>query len=242
MHYLDNNLIKSIPDYLNYDSDLNLRFSTLNKKLKKFSGYPWLIIVLVITTLILTILVILLIVGVIGGNKQVTNQYTTTPSIDTSTFVKTDKSFQDINGQLAVNRLISGDKNVLIGGNAGINQNSANIGNIFIGDSSGYSDTTGQGNTFMGSFSGFFNTTGSNNTFLGNTSGQNFNPTSSGNIAIGSGAGPSSETINNSLWISTINTVSDASGSYYILAYDPSQGRVIPLATGSKVAYLPTQF
>jgi hypothetical protein len=238
MHYIGTNLINSIPRSMNNGSDLNLNLYSLRKKIDNFKGYTWIIIILVIVTFVLTFLVILLITGVLG-KKSTSIINNNGETIDTSKFVTTDKALQTIDGQLNVERLTSGGVNILLGQDSGKNQDNTNIGNIFIGAASGLNDTSGQANTFIGSYSGLGITSGNNNTFIGNGSGGQITDNSSNNIIIGSLAGPVG-TISNSFWIrSGMDKVVTTDNSYYILGYNPSTGRIIPIDTGSNVAYVP---
>ena len=61
-------------------------------------------------------------------------------------------------------------------------------GNIFVGDWTGWINTTGSDNTFVGDSAGGSNETGDRNTFLGNGAGYS-NTTGTGNVFIGYGAG-----------------------------------------------------
>ena len=78
-----------------------------------------------------------------------------------------------------------GDKNVIIGSEAGVH----NIGeeNTFVGYRTGHNNTDGLDNTFIGEEAGLHNTTGNNNTFVGEDAGYS-NTTASSNTAIGSRA------------------------------------------------------
>lgn len=74
-----------------------------------------------------------------------------------------------IQGRLALIKAV-GDSTIIIGENAGINDN-GNTKNIYIGANAGKQTTTGNVNMFIGHQSGQSNTTGNSNTFIGYLSG-----------------------------------------------------------------------
>ena len=77
---------------------------------------------------------------------------------------------------------------VFIGEGAGANDDYTDNQNVFIGDSSGYSNITGWNNIFQGYQSGYFNIGGNNNVFQGYESGY-FNTSGHSNIFQGSRSG-----------------------------------------------------
>ena len=80
-----------------------------------------------------------------------------------------------------------GVANVFIGNQSGYN-NSTGIYNIIIGNQAGHGNTTGSNNVMLGDLSGFQTSTGLNNVFLGNNSGYS-NGSGWSNVFIGNGAG-----------------------------------------------------
>lgn len=81
---------------------------------------------------------------------------------------------------------IKSGMNTMIGTHAGYFNLASS--NTFVGDASGYNNTTGTKNVFLGTSSGLLNETGANNIFLGVHAGFG-NADGSGNVAIGDGAG-----------------------------------------------------
>lgn len=90
----------------------------------------------------------------------------------------------------------TGHSNSFFGHFSGQKNSTGNL-NCFFGRNSGISNTTGNNNNFYGLSSGNKNTTGENNSFFGAYSGSN-NLTGFNNIAIGNGAGPTSNSPNQS--------------------------------------------
>lgn len=76
--------------------------------------------------------------------------------------------------------------NTMIGCDAGFFNLASS--NTFVGDASGYNNTSGTKNVFLGTSSGMLNVTGANNIFLGVHAGFG-NADGSDNVAVGSGAG-----------------------------------------------------
>jgi hypothetical protein len=127
---------------------------------------------------------------------------------------------------------------------AGVNATTSSY-NTIIGHNAGTNLVNGSQNVIIGQSAADLppNTlNGSNNTIIGQNAGDNLTGASSNNILIGQGAGPNAAgVVSNTIWASkTIAQVATTGTSYYILAYDPSTGRIVPLATGSKVAAVPT--
>jgi len=86
------------------------------------------------------------------------------------------------------------DGSIFIGYSSG-KSNTRGLGNSFIGYNSGFNNTTGGDNTFIGFESGYSTTTGSRNVFIGNYSGYE-NTTGYNNISIGYKASYSSTSVN----------------------------------------------
>jgi hypothetical protein len=111
-----------------------------------------------------------------------------------------------------------GIENVFVGSTTG-SSNTEGSYNTFLGDTAGFENTTGSYNTFVGDAVGYYNTTGGRNTFLGMYAGYD-NETGNGNVFIGNSAG-SHETGSNKLYIA--NDEADAN----VLIYgDFSAGQV----------------
>ena len=77
---------------------------------------------------------------------------------------------------------------VIIGNDAGINDDGTNNENVFLGHKAGELNTEGTWNTFIGFASGFKNTTGDVNTFIGKRAGS-ANVSGDGNVYVGYDAG-----------------------------------------------------
>lgn len=99
----------------------------------------------------------------------------------------------------------TGNNNTFIGEHSGYH-NTTGFWNAFLGVSSGYYNTTGYDNTFIGRSSGATNTTASENTFIGAASGFN-NTTGYDNTFIGSDSGYTNDT-------GRLNTFSGFSAGY----------------------------
>ena len=98
---------------------------------------------------------------------------------------------------------LSGTGGLVVGRLAG--DFNTGIGNVFVGDQTGYSNTAGAYNTFVGGAAGYPNTTGSYNTYIGGVAGRygtgnnntalgyysGYNSTGSNNIFLGYKAGES---------------------------------------------------
>jgi trimeric autotransporter adhesin len=82
---------------------------------------------------------------------------------------------------------------VILGEEAGTNDDYSNNQNSFVGYRSGYSNTSGSTNTFIGALSGFSTTIGETNTFLGHASGYN-NTEGDNNTCLGYRSGYSNVT------------------------------------------------
>ena len=85
-----------------------------------------------------------------------------------------------------------------IGVNAG--NNNAGYETLFIGQNSGFTNTTGAGNLFIGHYAGYNNVSGHNNIFVGSNAGRN-NLTANGNTCIGKNSGYNNETGVDNLFI-----------------------------------------
>ena len=93
--------------------------------------------------------------------------------------------------------LRTGNCNIMIGRANGLDYGvGTGSGNIFMGNSSGRTNTTGNNNTFIGQTTGRYNSTGCNSNFLGIQAGFN-NTTGCFNNFFGGGAGRSNTTGNN---------------------------------------------
>ncbi len=82
----------------------------------------------------------------------------------------------------------AGNGNVLIGPGNTYSSFNYGYGNVFIGDASGFKNSTGHYNTATGNYAGFSNTTGKSNTFTGSGAGY-LNTSGSYNIFTGYQAG-----------------------------------------------------
>ncbi|MEK7224665.1 MAG: hypothetical protein AAB221_03170, partial [Bacteroidota bacterium] len=72
--------------------------------------------------------------------------------------------------------------------------------NTFVGQGSGFSNTTGSESIFAGASSGYYNTTGGGNSFFGVLAGRD-NTVGNGNVFVGSGAGLFNATGGNNTYI-----------------------------------------
>lgn len=105
----------------------------------------------------------------------------------------------------------TGTKNIFVGVGAG--ENNTGEWNTFLGDSAGFSNTTGNGNTFLGEATGRLNTTGYWNTFSGCQAG-NSNTTGWQNTFLGSRAGYLNTTGNWNTFLGHATGLSNTTGSY----------------------------
>ncbi len=100
----------------------------------------------------------------------------------------------DMNGQeyfrLDKGRIetINTSNSVFLGENAGENDDYSDNECVFIGNNSGYSNTSGNANVFIGNNSGYANTSGTRNIFMGKNSGTS-NTTGYENVFLGSHSG-----------------------------------------------------
>ncbi len=85
------------------------------------------------------------------------------------------------NAVLSVGVPVSSEKNLFVGRFAGAN-NTGDL-NLFVGEDTGYTNTSGSGNTFLGVEAGYSNDSGDNNTYLGFQSG--LVSTGSNNVYLG---------------------------------------------------------
>jgi Chaperone of endosialidase len=83
--------------------------------------------------------------------------------------------------------------------------------NIFVGQSTGLSNTTGFNNTFVGESAGFLNSAGTGNTFFGRHAGRN-NTTGAANVLVGNGAGVNNGTGNSNAFFGSGAGAANASG------------------------------
>jgi len=81
----------------------------------------------------------------------------------------------------------TGNYNLFVGSSSG-RSNTTGSNNTFLGNSAGYNNTIGENNSFLGASAGYSNTTGSSNTFVGYNSGYN-NTTGENNSFVGAYAG-----------------------------------------------------
>ena len=81
----------------------------------------------------------------------------------------------------------SGVSNIYIGNKSGF-LNTSGLYNVFLGSQAGYSNTTGANNVILGNDAGYGTTSGLNNVFLGNNAGSS-NGDGSANVFIGNNAG-----------------------------------------------------
>ncbi|MDF1572782.1 MAG: tail fiber domain-containing protein [Bacteroidales bacterium] len=114
---------------------------------------------------------------------------------------------------------IKSGMNTMIGCHAGYYNLASS--NTFVGDASGYNNTTGTKNVFLGTSSGMLNETGANNIFLGVHAGFG-NSKGSDNVAIGNGAGSSFKSGINNVFIGSGTGGagyygSDGAGSYNVV-------------------------
>ncbi|MCF8222315.1 MAG: tail fiber domain-containing protein [Bacteroidales bacterium] len=116
-----------------------------------------------------------------------------------------------------------GGNNILIGNYSGRNVYGTTEGqgteNVFLGNYTGYSQTTASGNVYIGNSSGYKNTTGNTNTHIGYKTGYNAT-TASGNVFLGFQAGYF-ETTSNKLYIN------NSSSSYPLIWGDFYYDRVV---------------
>jgi trimeric autotransporter adhesin len=109
---------------------------------------------------------------------------------DNNLFVGVDAGVNNIAGR--------GIQNVFLGNTAGEGNTTGN-GNVFSGLSAGGSNTSGSGNTFIGRLAGASNTSGTGNTYIGANVG--FTAAGSNNTFIGSNAGETNTTGNNNIYV-----------------------------------------
>ena len=105
----------------------------------------------------------------------------------------------------------SGDGNVLIGFEAGLN--TIGSGNNFIGKQAGLNNTSGSSNNFLGPFTGSSNTTGFGNTFISVLAGTQ-NTTGSYNFFLGYSAGGHTTTGSNNIAIGYYSGTKHTTGSH----------------------------
>ncbi len=105
--------------------------------------------------------------------------------VDGNINISTDNAYK-INGQDILHN--EGTGNLFTGVGAGENIVGTGTYNTFIGNYSGYDNTTADYNTFLGYGSGYFNSTGSNNSFIGFNSGTD-NTTGDQNTFLGTMSG-----------------------------------------------------
>ncbi|MFN8324849.1 MAG: tail fiber domain-containing protein [Flavobacteriaceae bacterium] len=131
-------------------------------------------------------------------------------------------------GENALSQTSPGVQSIAIGTSAGLNQQSAAFGNVFIGHQSGENNTTGLRNTFIGLRAGRANTTNSNNTIVGfnsgvssNSSGNSFygfasgfaNTTGGLNTFIGSNSGTNNTTANLNTFVGALSGFDNTLGN-----------------------------
>ncbi|GAB3717723.1 hypothetical protein GCM10027592_60030 [Spirosoma flavus] len=105
---------------------------------------------------------------------------------------------------------ISGGSNLFLGSYAGAFSNGSY--NLFIGNGSGYNNTSGLGNTFIGDGSGYGNATGQNNTYIGRAANYAGNGSGTQNTFIGFQTGTGGPSVNNSTAIG-VNAIVTTSNS-----------------------------
>jgi len=110
-----------------------------------------------------------------------------------------------------------GASNLFLGAYAGYSAvNSSASNNTFIGQRTGYSNTSGFANIFLGSNSGYSNLSGNYNTFIGNSAGQQ-NQLGSFNTFIGNGAGYNVNNANYNLFIGAQAGFYTTTGNYNVI-------------------------
>jgi hypothetical protein len=95
---------------------------------------------------------------------------------------------------------MAGTGNLFVGKDAGAVNSATVTENTFVGDSAGFSNTSGSGNAFFGKDAGHGNTTGFANTFIGKDAGHG-NTTGRDNTFVGNGAGADNTTGNYNIFI-----------------------------------------
>ena len=125
--------------------------------------------------------------------------------------------------------------NIFIGDSAGYSNTSGGI-NHFLGYRAGYSNTTGLGNFFSGYEAGYSNTSGQSNIFYGLQSGYS-NTTGSNNIFMGASSGSSNTTGTRNVFLGYLTGQSNTSGiGNVLLGYYAGRWNV----TGDHNVYLGT--
>lgn len=109
-------------------------------------------------------------------------------------------------GGVAAYNNTTGSLNTIVGENAGRKNTTGSL-NTFIGNNAGYENTASEYNSFYGAYAFRKLATGSRNTALGASVGR-FVESGSLNVIIGYGAGPTTSTINNRLFIDVDNDTS----------------------------------
>ena len=137
------------------------------------------------------------------------------------------------NGRIEI---INTGNSVFLGEGAGANDDLSDNYNVFIGNSSGYSTTTGNKNVFLGYHSGEENIIGISNVFIGYNAGK-YN-TASYNTFIGSGAGDDNTTGYQNTFLGTRSGYSNTDGNENIfIGYDSGYEN----ETGDYNVYLGTE-
>ncbi len=112
----------------------------------------------------------------------------------------------------------TGANNVFVGKSSGFS-NTSGSSNVFMGNGAGYSNQIGENNVFMGTSAGGSNIGGSSNVFMGNTSGNN-NTSGENNVFIGRAAGYANTSGVANVFIGDAAGYSNTLGSYNtILGY-----------------------
>ena len=155
----------------------------------------------------------------VGGNIVVKDSVgtKTVPYLENTNVFSNDNYINNIRVGLGGGSLIS---NTVVGNSAGFS-NTTGTQNLFMGSTAGYSNTTGSDNTIIGRASGESNTTGTRNTFFGTSAGR-LNVSGNDNAFFGGLAGINNTTGNNNSFFggnagryisggSTANTISNNS-------------------------------
>ncbi|GAB3793532.1 hypothetical protein GCM10028819_05350 [Spirosoma humi] len=110
-----------------------------------------------------------------------------------------------------------GSSNLFLGAYAGFSSvNSNSSFNTFIGQRTGYSNTSGFSNIFLGSNAGYSNLSGNYNTFIGNSAGQQ-SQLGSFNTFLGNGAGYNANNANYNLFIGAQAGFYTTTGNYNVI-------------------------
>jgi hypothetical protein len=121
-----------------------------------------------------------------GASFNIDGNGTLGGTLTASTGVNTDRAYK-ISGNLVLDISLS-EENTFVGNYAGNGGGYPGIDNTFVGDTSGFSNTSGNENSALGTEAGISNNTGSYNSYIGAFSGHS-NVSGTDNTLVGSGAG-----------------------------------------------------